>query len=181
MKLLGKIRLRPERRNEFESQWLRDYFFDRYQISIGLYSYGCFDASRIPRGTTIGRYGSFACSAQLFNGNHGIDFLALHPYLYNVRLGLVEQETIVRLQCVIEDDVWLGHSCVVLPAGVRPDRTRGSGRCRRRGDRGCAKPCHRGGQPGTGVALSLHARGDRADRIDPVVADEQGGVGKTAS
>lgn len=94
---------------------LRRFFQDRYEIDVGMYSYGCFDASRIARGTTIGRYCSFANSAYVFNGNHGINFLSLHPYLYNVQFGCVEQETIKRTKCTIEDDVWFGHSAIVLP------------------------------------------------------------------
>lgn len=101
--------------NEFESKKLRRYYFSHYGIDIGMYSYGCFDASRIPRGTTIGRYCSFARTAVIFNGNHGVGYRTTHPYLYNTKLGVVEKETITRTACVIEDDVWLGHNSIVLP------------------------------------------------------------------
>lgn len=97
------------------SEELRRFFVERYQIDIGLYSYGCFDASRIAMGTTIGRYCSFANSVYVFNGNHGIDFLSLHPYLYNIQFEYVEKEMIKRTNCTIEDDVWLGHSAIILP------------------------------------------------------------------
>ncbi|MEO8038338.1 MAG: CatB-related O-acetyltransferase [Betaproteobacteria bacterium] len=81
-----------------------------------MYSYGCFDPGRIAKGTTIGRYCSFAHQTYIFNGNHGIDFLSLHPYLYNVALGCVQTETIQRSRCVVEDDVWVGHAALVLPS-----------------------------------------------------------------
>lgn len=97
------------------SEELRRFFSERYQINVGLYSYGCFDADRIAKGTTIGRYCSFAASAHIFNGNHGIDFLSLHPYLYNVQLGYVTKETIKRTRCTVEDDVWVGHAAIILP------------------------------------------------------------------
>lgn len=120
MSLIEKIYvalvLRFLRRNEFESLPLRRLFLDRFGINVGLYSYGCFDTSRIPRDTTIGRYCSFARTATIFNGNHGIDFLSTHPYLYNVSLGLVDTETIQRTACLVEDDVWLGHNSIILPS-----------------------------------------------------------------
>ena len=37
MKLFDKVRLRCERREEFESQWLREYFFRLYQSLIRLF------------------------------------------------------------------------------------------------------------------------------------------------
>lgn len=114
--LRDKLFLRFHSRDEFTSIPLRKYFLERYEISIGLYSYGCFDPARIARGTTIGRYCSFARTASIFNGNHGIGFLSLHPYLYNVALGFVKTETINRTKCVIEDDVWIGHASIILPS-----------------------------------------------------------------
>lgn len=108
--------------NEYESLWLRRYFASRYGISVGMYSYGCFDMSRIPRGTVVGRYCSFARTATIFNGNHGVGYRTTHPYLYNTNLGMVKKETISRTVCVIEDDVWLGHNSIVLPSVKRIGR-----------------------------------------------------------
>lgn len=120
MGLLGKVLesalFRVHRRNEFDSVWLRRFFEEKYGIRVGMYSYGCFDPLRVPRGTVIGRYCSFARTATIFNGNHGTGFLTTHPYVYNPSLGMVELETIERTQCSIEDDVWLGHNSVVLPS-----------------------------------------------------------------
>lgn len=104
------------RSNEFESTRLREYFAKSFGIRVGLYSYGCFDPKRIPRNTTVGRYCSFAPSAQIFNGNHGLGFLSMHPYLYNTAFGIVESETIKRTACTIEDDAWLGHNSIILPS-----------------------------------------------------------------
>jgi acetyltransferase-like isoleucine patch superfamily enzyme len=103
------------KKNEFRSKPLRNIFLEKYDINIGMYSYGCFDPNRIAKGTVIGRYCSFAQTAFIFNGNHGLDFLTTHPFVYNPSLGLVETETIQRNICVVSDDVWVGHNTIILP------------------------------------------------------------------
>lgn len=85
-------------------------------VSIGMYSYGCFDPTRIPAGTSIGRYCSFAQSCYRFNRNHGLSYISLHPYLYNTRLGVISHENISPSDCTIEDDVWIGHNAIILPS-----------------------------------------------------------------
>lgn len=115
MKLLNRLCLYYLKKNEFRSKRLRQVFLEKYQIDIGMYSYGCFDQNRIPRGTIIGRYCSFARTAIIFNGNHGLDFLTTHPFVYNTNLGLVNKETIKRNCCVVSDDVWVGHNAIILP------------------------------------------------------------------
>jgi virginiamycin A acetyltransferase len=116
MSLRDKLFLRRHLKNQFTSQELREFYRERYAIDVGMYSYGCFDSSRIARGTTIGRYCSFAKNTHILNGNHGLEFLSLHPYLFNVSLGCVETETIKRTQCSVEDDVWVGHCATILPS-----------------------------------------------------------------
>ncbi len=115
-KLKHKLIIYAHRREQLESVPLRRYFSENFGITVGLYSYGCFDTRRIPANTTIGRYCSFAPTAQIFNGNHGISFISTHPYLYNIKLGMVATETITRTACTVEDDVWLGHNCIILPS-----------------------------------------------------------------
>ncbi|MFQ1592432.1 CatB-related O-acetyltransferase [Aeromonas veronii] len=104
------------RKNQFESVMLRKIYRKKFDIDIDMYSYGCFDYGRLPRGTRVGRYCSFAPTAYIFGRNHGLDFLSLHPYLYNASLGVVKSDTIELQPCVIEDDVWLGHNSIVLPS-----------------------------------------------------------------
>lgn len=108
--------------NEFESNFLRKFMLNKFSIEIGMYSYGCFDKNRIPKNTIIGRYCSFSRTAVILNGNHGLGYRSLHPFLYNVKLGVVERESIERTSCVIEDDVWLGHNAIVLPSVSRIGR-----------------------------------------------------------
>lgn len=115
-KLMLKFKYRKEAKNEMESEWLRTYFKEHHDISVGLYSYGCFDTERFSRGMTIGRYCSFSRTCVFLNGNHGLSFLSLHPYLYNKSLGLVESETINRTKFEVADDVWVGHNAIILPS-----------------------------------------------------------------
>lgn len=112
---------RPTEQEELTSLALRRRFA-RQGVDIGLYSYGCFDLSRVPAGVTVGRYCSFSPTSQIFLRNHGLGFIGLTAYLYNARLGVVEREMIAHERLVIEDDVWLGHHCVVLPAVGRVGR-----------------------------------------------------------
>lgn len=104
------------RYNQFESSLLRRLYNRLYRIDVGMYSYGCFDHKKIPPGTVIGRYCSFAPTAYVFGRNHGIQYLSSHPYLYNSSLGVVEQDTITISSRVIEDDVWFGHNSTVSPS-----------------------------------------------------------------
>lgn len=110
------LRLLMRRRNEFESLALRRHFSRRYGIDIGLYSYGCFDPARIPAGTSIGRYCSFALTATILNANHGLGLLGQTPYFYLEALGVVDRETVPRTACKISDDVWVGHNATILPS-----------------------------------------------------------------
>lgn len=116
MKYIRKIILKIYRKNEFESRKLRDFFLKNYGAEIGLYSYGCFDPKRIPRGTVIGRFCSFAPTCYFFNGNHPLHTITTHPYIYNPKLNVVPEEAIRRTRCVVSDDVWIGHNAVILPS-----------------------------------------------------------------
>ncbi|MFN4090662.1 MAG: antibiotic acetyltransferase [Alphaproteobacteria bacterium] len=112
-RLVDRVRLRLWLRDEFESVPLRRWFRRRHGVEVGLYSYGCFDPLRIPAGTTIGRYCSFARTATILNADHPLGYLTLHPYLYNPACGVVAQETIERRACIVEDDAWIGHNAVI--------------------------------------------------------------------
>ena len=99
--------------NNFESNFLRDIYRKWYSVSVGKYSYGCFDPRRIPRGAKIGNFCSFSNTCRFFVRDHGIDFIALHPYLYNSALNLVDTDVIESTQFVVEDDVWIGHNVTI--------------------------------------------------------------------
>jgi acetyltransferase-like isoleucine patch superfamily enzyme len=80
-----------------------------------MYSYGCFNPGRVPAGTIVGRYCSFAEGVVIFNANHPLERPSLHPFFYNPKLGIVEQETIVRGTLHIGNDVWIGRNALILP------------------------------------------------------------------
>ncbi len=115
--MFRKLLLRALLRNELESLALRRLYKKWFDIEVGLYSYGAFDIKRIPAGARIGRYCSFAPTCHFFSRNHGIEYLALHPYLYNSQLGLVREDTISQRRFLVEDDVWVGHN-VTVTAGA---------------------------------------------------------------
>ncbi|ACL60703.1 CatB-related O-acetyltransferase [Methylobacterium nodulans] len=110
------------RRREFESRYLRREFAARYGIEVGLYSYGCFDRWRIPPGTRIGRYCSFAKTVRLLNANHPIDALSTHPFLYDPAFGVVSESRVSACRIEVEDDVWFGHNATVAPGVSRIGR-----------------------------------------------------------
>lgn len=121
-KLFDRFVLPVLRRREVESRLLRAHFKRRYDIEVGLYSYGCFDRWRIPGGTRIGRYCSFAKTCRVIDANHPIDSLSTHPFLYDVRFGIVSRSRVMKTHRIIEDDVWIGHNAIVTPGAVHIGR-----------------------------------------------------------
>ncbi len=113
--LTEKLKLLWLRRDEYESQPLRDWFQSRWKIEVGLYSYGCFDPWRISAHTRIGRYCSFARSARVIDQNHPLEALTTHPFLYERRFGVVAENLPEPPWLTVEDDVWVGHNATILP------------------------------------------------------------------
>lgn len=95
--------------------WVRGEFRRKYNIDVGLYSYGCFDRWRIPGPLRIGRYCSFSKTCRVVDANHDLHALTTHPLVYEARFGVVERDTIHAETLVIEDDVWIGHHAIILP------------------------------------------------------------------
>jgi hypothetical protein len=114
-RVIERARLWLLRRNEYESMDLRAHFATRYQVEVGLYSYGCFDPWRVPRRTRIGRWCSFAKTARILDANHPIEALTTHPYLYEARFGVVPRDLIDPPWLIIEDDVWVSHNATITP------------------------------------------------------------------
>lgn len=111
--MLNRLRGRHDSSDEFASSKLRAKYL-ALGVDIGLYSYGCFDLSRVPAGVSVGRYCSFAPTAQILLRNHGIGFIGLTAYLYNQHLGVVDQNMVPSARLTISDDVWIGHNATVL-------------------------------------------------------------------
>ena len=59
-----KLRLYLMKRRQFDNLALRKLFRERYDIDVGMYSYGCFDQWRMPGPIRIGRYCSFASTVR---------------------------------------------------------------------------------------------------------------------
>lgn len=113
--LVEKARIWWLRRDEYESLALRSHFSRRWQVEVGLHSYGCFDPWRVPRRTRIGRYCSIAKTARFLNANHPIDALTTHPYLYEAQFGVVAADRIDPPWLEIADDVWISHNATITP------------------------------------------------------------------
>lgn len=110
-----KLRLHLMRRRQFDNLELRRHFRERFDIDVGLYSYGCFDQWRMPGPIRIGRYCSFASTVRSAPINHLTSALTTHPILYERKFGVVEKDIEWSDPLVVEDDVWVGHNAMILP------------------------------------------------------------------
>ncbi len=98
------------------SKTAREILAKYHGVSIGKYSYGCFSPRKIPPGTRIGRYCSFAGNVVILNGNHPLGHKSLHPFFYNPIFGYVKELKIERTSLCIGNDVWIGENAVILPS-----------------------------------------------------------------
>jgi acetyltransferase-like isoleucine patch superfamily enzyme len=110
-----KLDLHLMRRRQHDSERLRRYFRDRFDIDVGLYSYGCFDRWRMPGPIRIGRYCSFANTVRSAPINHPYEAITTHPALYERKFGVVEKDIEWSDPLIVEDDVWVGHYAMILP------------------------------------------------------------------
>lgn len=114
--LLIELR-RPPVSDELVSLKLREKFKRKFNIEVGLYSYGCFDPARIDPNTTVGRYCSLSQHCFILNRNHGMSFIGVTPYLYNTNIGVVTDNAgMDHLSCELSDDVWMGHNSILTPS-----------------------------------------------------------------
>jgi len=120
--IIDKLMTRVVGRDEYRSLGLRRYFARQYGIKVGLYTIGAFDRWRIPPNSTVGRYGSIAKTARIVDGNHPVASLSTHPYFYLKQFGVVAADHAVVQAPIVEDDVWLGHGCIVMPGCHRIGR-----------------------------------------------------------
>lgn len=121
-KLLEKAQLAVLRRNQHSSARLRALFSAKWDIDVGLYSYGCFDRWRMRGPMQVGRYCSIASTARTALNNHPVDALTTHPLLYERRFGVVDADRAWEGRLDIEDDVWIGHNAVLLAGCKRVGR-----------------------------------------------------------
>ncbi len=112
IKLLSKFEHGP-----FFSKSLREFTKEKYNVEIGMYSYGsCFEKNfNLGGKVKIGKYCSFAENVRYFAANHPIKNITTSPLYYNKSLGY-DVKDVKREQLHIEDDVWIGYNTTILPS-----------------------------------------------------------------
>lgn len=105
---------------EMHSTTLRRLLKEFHGVEVGRYSYGpCLVPGVLPPGTSVGNYCSMADGLRVFRRNHPIDALSQHPFFYNSELGLLEEDSIDRIEdnpLHIGHDVWIGSGVTILPS-----------------------------------------------------------------
>lgn len=114
-KIYEKFQMTLLLRNQHKSERLRNIFRTRYNIDVGMQSYGCFDQWRMTGPMKVGRYCSIAKTARTALNNHPTNALTTHPILYERRFGVIARDHQWSGEITISDDVWIGHHAVILP------------------------------------------------------------------
>ena len=99
------------------SATLRDYYKKKYNVDVGLYTYGgCFEPrfNVGGRNVHIGRYCSFAANTHYFGANHPVDSAVMSAYFYNSKFGNLKVEDVERQELTIGHDVWVGYGANIL-------------------------------------------------------------------
>lgn len=101
------------------SAMFRELMLSYHRVHIGTHSYGPgLRPGRVPPGTRIGNYCSFASGVEFLRRNHPIDRLSQHPFFFNHRTGLLDRDTIGTVAdnpVSIGHDVWIGDGAVIAP------------------------------------------------------------------
>lgn len=100
---------------------LRAVLRQQFSVQIGNYSYGSLLIPGMADAhTVIGNYVSIGPNVRRFGAAHPVQDLAMHPFWYNPKFGLVPKEfDVKRTPCLIGDDVWIGANSVILPGCLR--------------------------------------------------------------
>ncbi len=101
---------------EKTSSFLRKMTKEKYNVDIGMYSYGsCFLAEFNTGGTVkIGRYCSIARDVHYYGSNHPMNHAVMSAYFYNSDFGGLNVRDVERKTLEIGHDVWIGHGAVIL-------------------------------------------------------------------
>lgn len=104
---------------EFFSMTLRDILREQYGVTVGKYSYGpCLKPGYLPRGTVVGNFCSISGEILVLRRNHPKNWLSQHPFFYNHKCGLLENDTIGIVEdnpLVVGHDAWIGARTIILP------------------------------------------------------------------
>lgn len=97
-----------------ESIFLREYTKYKYNVDIGLYSYGgCFSPEfNLGGKVSVGRYCSFASNIHYFGANHPIEYVSMSPYFYNKSFSK-EVNDVKRSYLEVGHDCWIGYGVII--------------------------------------------------------------------
>jgi len=97
------------------SEQLREFYRDKYNVSIGKYTYGgCFSKNfNVGGEVEIGRYCSIAANVHYFGANHPMEMVSTSAYFYNKAFSRFEVRDIPRSKLVIGNDVWIGYGAII--------------------------------------------------------------------
>jgi acetyltransferase-like isoleucine patch superfamily enzyme len=89
-------------------------------VEVGAYSYGdCLIPGAFPPNVVVGRWVSIGPGVRVYNQNHPLDHLSMHPYFYEPGMGVVKENPMPRHALVIGHDAWLGRNAIVTPGCKR--------------------------------------------------------------
>jgi len=101
---------------ELRSWTLRRLIEQHFDVRVGAHSYGpCLTPGAFPPDVTVGRYVSIAPGVRVFRRNHPFERLTMHPYFYNAKMGVVENDTIESNPLWIGHDSWIGADAIITP------------------------------------------------------------------
>lgn len=105
---------------EMRSATLRDFLSEDWYVHLGAHSYGpCAKPGYWPPSVSVGRFVSVGPNVAVYTQNHPLDRISTHPYFYDARCGMVDEEELDAGLLRIEHDVWLGRNAVILPGCKR--------------------------------------------------------------
>lgn len=97
------------------SKSLRSYVKNKYNVDVGLYTYGAVFSDDFNIGgvsITVGRYCSFASDINYYGANHPYNHFSSSPYFYNKLFGL-DVTDVNRHSLNIGHDVWIGARTII--------------------------------------------------------------------
>jgi len=114
-RLADKAIMVLSRKNQGQSNVLREYFEKKYKVAVGKYTYGgCFNSSFNLGGTVrIGRYCSIASNVHYFGANHPMESVSTSAYFYNKNMSGYEVIDVPRSALEIQNDVWIGYGTII--------------------------------------------------------------------
>jgi virginiamycin A acetyltransferase len=94
---------------------VRQILAKHHQVDVGAYSYGdCMIPGVFPPQVVVGRWVSVGPGVRVYNQNHPLDHISLHPYFYEPNMGVVKENPMPRHTLWIGHDSWLGRNATVL-------------------------------------------------------------------